>query len=190
MDQEEMQEMIEPPFVDEQDEDQAEQPGTAIQDNEEGVIIVEEDNIVSEVESFVENEEEENMNDGLNGQEEPNTEDVVVAKIDDDHDPEQSAAQSRPRRLNAGTGVERIQMEFTGKVYGARREVNFMTNGKTKKMRKEAMSQHTYMQIASDIIFTQMIANKVIKNMDRLPLQSYLKSLLNSTTEQFQENPW
>ena len=48
-------EMIEPPFVDEQDEDQGEQQGTDIQDNEEGVIIVEEDNIVSEEESFVEN---------------------------------------------------------------------------------------------------------------------------------------
>ena len=136
---------------------------------------MEEDNIVSKEESFVENEEEENMNDGLDAQEEPNPEDVVVANIDDDHDPKKSVAQSRPRRLNAGAGVEMIQMEFTRKGYGARREVNFMTNGKTKKMSKEATSQHTYMQIASGIIFTQMSANKGIKKHGQAAIAAMIK---------------
>ena len=53
VDQEEVQKMIELPFVDEKDKDKGEQLGPDIQDNEEGVIIVEEDNIVREEESFV-----------------------------------------------------------------------------------------------------------------------------------------
>ena len=54
-------------------------------------------------------------------------------------------------------------MEFTGKGYGAQREFHFVTNGKTTKISGEEMSQHTYMQMVTDIIFTQMSANKAFK---------------------------
>ena len=118
VDQEEVQEMIEHPIADAENEDEQEQPDPDIQDNEEGVIVVAENNIVSEEESFVKNEEEEDLNNSLDTQEDLNAEEVVVANIDD-HEPEQSATQTRPRRTNAGAGVERIQMEFTGKGYGA-----------------------------------------------------------------------
>ena len=43
---------------------------------------MEEHHIVSEEESFVENEEEEDINDGLDTQEEPNAKEVVVANIE------------------------------------------------------------------------------------------------------------
>ena len=165
--------MIEYPAVNMEDEDQDERLNIGVQDNEEGVIIVEEDNIVSEEEYFVENEEEEDINNVSGSQEEPNVDEIVVANIDDENDPEpeQSLAESRPRRTNAGVSVERIQMDFTGKRYGARREFNFVINGKSKKIHKETMSQQTYIQMATDILFTQMSANKGFKNMDSLLLQ-------------------
>ena len=47
---------------------------------------------------------------------------------------------TRPRRVNAGAGVERIHMDFVGKGYGAKREFNFVTNGeKTKREVKKTI---------------------------------------------------
>ena len=145
--------MIEYLIADAENEDQLEQPDPDMQDNEEGVIVVAEDNIVSEEESFVENEEKEDLNNSLDTQEDLNAEEVLVANIDD-HEPEQPATQTKPRRTNARTSVKRIQMEFTGKGYGAQREFHFVTNGKTTKISGEEMSQRTYMQMATDVIFT------------------------------------
>ena len=54
-------------------------------------------------------------------------------------------------------------MEFTGKGYGAQREFHFVTNGKTRKISEENMSQRTYMQMATDTMFTQMSAIKGFK---------------------------
>ena len=117
------------------------------------MIIVEEDHIVSEEESFVESEEEEDIHGAVDIEERPDAEEAIIANIDDEDEPEQSVAQSRPRRSNAGAGVERMQMDFAGKGYGARREFNFSTNGKINKISQD-VSQHTYMQIATDTIFT------------------------------------
>ena len=104
----------------------------------------------------MENEAEEDINNVSGSQEEPNVDEIVVANIDDENDPEpeQSLAESRPRKTNAGAGVERIQMGFTGKRYGARRDFNFVINGKSKKIHKETMSQQTYIQMATNILFT------------------------------------
>ena len=46
MNQEEAQEIIEHPFAGAENEDQVEQPDIDMQDNEEGVIVVEEESIV------------------------------------------------------------------------------------------------------------------------------------------------
>ena len=78
MDQGEVQDMIEHLNMDEENEDQVEQPDPDMQDNEEGMIVVAEDNIVSEEESFVENEEEEDLNDSLDTQEEPDAEEIIL----------------------------------------------------------------------------------------------------------------
>ena len=145
------------------------------QDNEEGVIAVEEDNIVSEEEFFVESEEEADIDDGQSQQEVPNEEEVIVANLDDEDVAEQSIAQDRPRRVNAGTGVERLQMNFAGKGYGSRRELNFVTNGSTKKVSKKATSQETYMQIATDIIFTQMSAREGFKKHGQAAISAMIK---------------
>ena len=174
LDQEEVQEMIEQP-VELQNENQGEQLGPDIQENDEGVIIVEEDHIVSEEESFVESEDEEGINSVVDTEEEPDAVEAVVANIDDEEEPGQSVAQSRPRRLNAGAGVERLQMDFTGKGYDARREFNFVTNGKNNKISQEAMSQHTYMQMATDVIFTQMSAREGIKKHGQAAIAAMIK---------------
>ena len=64
---------------------------------------------------------------------------------------------NRPRRAGAGGGVERLQMDFIGKGYGARREFNFVTNGSLHKNKSvESETYHTLMQTACDVIFTQM----------------------------------
>ena len=107
MNQEEVQEMIEYSIEDADNEDLVEQLDPDVQDNEEGVTVVAEDNIVSKEKSFVKNKEEEDMNNSLDTQKEPDTEEVVASI--DDHESEQSTAQSRPKRINTGAGVERIK---------------------------------------------------------------------------------
>ena len=66
-------------------------------------------------------------------------------------------------------------MEFTGKEYGAQREFHFVTNGKTRKMSREEMSQRTYMQMVTDIIFTQMSANKGFKKYGQPAIAAIIK---------------
>ena len=58
-------------------------------------------------------------------------EEVIVADVDD-----VPVANSRPRRANVGAGVERLQMEFQGKGYQAKREYNFTTNSVQTQERK------------------------------------------------------
>ena len=101
---------------------------------------------------------------------------MIVADLDDNLEPAPTTS-SRPRRTNAGAGVERIQMDSTGKGYGTRCEFNFdlVTNGITESKKQEESSQHTLMQVACDAILTQtakqgasgkqMSATKGIKNM-------------------------
>ena len=103
-----------------------------MQNNEEDIIVVAESNIVSNKELFMENEEEEDLNNSLDAQEESDTEEIVVANIDD-YEPEQLATQTRPRRANAGADVERLQIEFIGKEYSVQREFHFVINGETRK---------------------------------------------------------
>lgn len=88
---------------------------------------------------------------------------MIVADIDDNVPSIEVEHNIRPRRANAGAGVERIQMDFHGKGYGAKREFNFLTNGDTKQTNSEHNIQDTYMQMACNVIFTQMNANKGIK---------------------------
>ena len=69
----------------------------------------------------------------------------VARAVDDEDVVEQSIAQDRPRRVNAGTGVERLQMNFAGKGYGSRRELNFVINGSTKKSEQKGnISRNTH----------------------------------------------
>ena len=97
-----MQDVIEYHIADVQNKD------PNVQDNEEGVIILEEDHIASEEESSVENEGEIEVENGLDPPEDLNAEEVVVANIDGNEEPEGSIVQVRPIRANTGAGIGRL----------------------------------------------------------------------------------
>ena len=120
----------------------------------EGLIIVSEDNIVSEEEDFVENEDDELSDEETRANIEVENEEVVVADVEDNPEPSQNTS-TRPRRANAGAGVERLQMGFKGKGYGARREFNLVMNKGEEKGNLSKFSHASSMQIACGVIFAQ-----------------------------------
>ena len=128
----------------------------ATPENNEGLIIVPEDNIVNKEDSFVENEEESESDSDTDPQSSNEAKEVIVADIDDVIEQSEPAEEGRPRRINVGAGVERIQMKFQGKDYRAKRELQFITNGTKEKTKHEDITQDTYIQIACNVIFTQM----------------------------------
>ena len=78
---------------------------------------------------------------------------VAVAALDDE-EPD-APIYTRPRQENAGAGVERIQMGFSGKGYGSTREFNFLTNCmKVDPNTNNQTSPISYMKLTLDTIFT------------------------------------
>ena len=144
MNEEEAQDLDKNPIGLQDGEGLVEEKLTIPNDNE-GIIIVPEDNLVSEEEYFVENEDE---SEDLIDADPPNTsveEEVIVADIDNSTEQGEPVDQGRPRRANAGAGVERFQIDVNGKGYGAKREFSFVVNGKSEKVKSEDKKQHTYM---------------------------------------------
>ena len=128
-------------------------------DGNEGLIFAPEDNIVSDDEAFIEDEVDTVDDIGAVAQTNEATEEVTVADVDDT-----PVSNDRPRRTNAGAGVERLQMDFSGKGYQAKREYNFATNSTSTEAKGEAcISTDSYMKLACDVIFTQMTAKKGFK---------------------------
>ena len=127
-----------------------------LEENDEGLMMIHEDNIVSEEEDFTEED--------IESEEEVQTDEIknvpaVVAELDDIPILDTSNSTSRPRRANTGAGVERLQMDFSGKGYGARREFNFVTNEKKEKLSQSDLLQHSFMQVAYDVILSQTVAS-------------------------------
>ena len=100
-------------------------------------------NLVSEEEDFIEKSEhkkapaEELEPEGT----------TVVAALDDNNEMDTTKQHSRPRRTNAGTGVDRLQMCFEGKGYGSCREFNLITNETTETHNVHDHEHKTYMDI-------------------------------------------
>ena len=133
-----------------------------IQNDEDGMIVLPEENIVSEEEDFTEPEDEAEDFDDYIQESEEEDEVVAIAPLDDE-EPD-VPIRTRPRRENAGAGVERMQMDFSGKGYGSTREFNFVTNGVKVDQNTNDQSNHTsYMNLALNTIFTQMSANAGFK---------------------------
>ena len=91
--------------------------------NNEGLVVVNDSNIVSEEEDFAEEEDQEeemhaNENDDTTAAVVESDTSAVVAELDDQTERE---SYSRPRRENAGTGMERMQMGFDSKSYVTKR---------------------------------------------------------------------
>ena len=123
-----------------------------IQEDDEGLVAVRNDNIVSEEEDFIEESESE---DAFTVESEPE-EIPVVAALDGRTQTDIVQQTSRPRRINAGSGVDRLQMRFEGKGYGSRREFNLITNGKKETYNIHNHEYKAYMDIACDVVFAHM----------------------------------
>ena len=132
------------------------------QNNEDIMIVIPEESIVSDKEEFDEPEDVD-----YNGDEDESeivTEEREVAAVALDDVDFAVAGNTRPRRENAGAIVERIQMDFSGKGYGAKRQFNFVANGEqVSRNPNEKHDPISYMKIACDKILTQLTANIGIK---------------------------
>ena len=98
-----------------------------IQEDDKVLVVVRNDNIVSEEEEFIEESEDEDA--PTDDSESEGT--TVVAILDDNTEIDTIPQTSSPRRTNAGTSVDRLQMCFEVKGCGSCREFNLITNGKT-----------------------------------------------------------
>ena len=78
----------------------------------------------------------------------------MVAELDDNEETTDEYRNNRPRRTNAGGGIERLQMDSNSKTYGTSREFNLLNNGASKKSNID--EQEAFMQTACNVIFTQM----------------------------------
>ena len=124
-----------------------------IQNEDDGMIVLPEENIVSDEEECVEPEDTDYNHDEDEAGVIIEDEEVAVAALDDVE--VTAAGNTRPRRTNAGAGVERLQMDFSGKGYGAKRQFNFVTNGeKSSRGQSTQSKQATYMSIACNVVFT------------------------------------
>ena len=143
-----------------------------VRNNDEGLIVIPEDNIVSEEKFSIEPDDD----DDAESSDICTEEEVVVADIDDEESGHAEPFEvGRPKRANAGAGVERLQMDFHGKGYGAKREFHFVTNGQETNAQSSDMSQCTYMQKACDVIFTQMSANVGFKKYGQPAIAAIVK---------------
>ena len=133
-----------------------------------GLIIVPRDNIVSDDEELVDNDSGHDVDAETVHTLDDASNETAVAELDDEPMVVDTATNSRPRRANAGAGVERLQMEFGGKGYGAKREYNMATNGKEGGHEDNIIDTSDYMQIACNVMFTQMNAKIGLKSMGLL----------------------
>ena len=127
-------------------------------EDEEGLMVVPEDNIVSDDETFIEDESDRINDVEAEAPQDVTVEEAVVADVDD-----VPMTYDRPRRANAGAGVERLQMDFSGKGYQAKREFNLITNSAEEIRKEDNGDMEKYMNVACNVMFTQMTAKKGIE---------------------------
>ena len=144
------------------------------QNDEDGMIVLPEENIVSDEDDFVEPEYDEDDDEDQASVPEVAMEERVIAVAPLDDVEVEAAENTRPRRLNAGAGVERIQMDFSGKGYGTKRQFNFAING-VKPHQYSDKKEDSYMKTCLDVIFTQMTANAGIKKFGERAVAAMIK---------------
>ena len=127
-------------------------------ENDEGLLIIPEDNIVSDDEIFIEDEEDTACGVNTTAPQTNTAEEVIVAGVDD-----APVLNKRPRRANAGAAVERLQIDFHGKGYQAKQEYNLVMNGVKDGSNVEDSDIKRYINLACDVMSTQMSAKRGIK---------------------------
>jgi len=118
--------------------------------------------------------------------------DAFVAHFEQDEENEERASleqindvineenyNNRPRRTNAGMGVDRLQMSFDGKAYTHEKERQFLIvdedYNKDEGMNTYYSDMNTYYSMACDVMFTQMSAKKGIKMFGERAIAALLK---------------
>ena len=66
-------------------------------------------------------------------------------------------------------------MNFSGKSSEAKQEFNLVVNGKKQKIKADGDIPHTYMQIACNVIFTQISANAGLKKYGQPAVAAMIK---------------
>ena len=115
-------------------------------------------NLISDEEEYTdvweENEEENNNN-------KQGTD--VIAQVVDKIEEDITKNTGRPKQINAGAGVNRLQMNVDGKTYKTAKYVTLLTtNGETVK-KKIKHKRNKYMDIANKVMFTKISAKAGIK---------------------------
>ena len=84
---------------------------------------------------------------------------------------ERENTKTRRRRANTGKRSESLEMKFGGKTY----DTQFTTSTREKKQ----YFLHDMQKLAVDVTFTQMMANKEIKNMEKDQWQPCIRNIHN-----------
>ena len=113
-------------------------------EDKEGLTFSHEENVVSDNETFIENEVDAAEDVGAVAQMNEAAEEVTAADIDDVPVPN-----SVPRRINAGKGIERLQMNFQRKACQSKWKCNFIANSASAEAKGETgNSADSYMKVA------------------------------------------
>ena len=85
-----------------------------------------------------------------------------------------TVSNTRLRRSNDGTRVERIQMDFSGNCYGAKRQINFVIY-RAKVHPNSNKKEDSFMKIDLEMMFTQMNANSGIHKFSETTVSAMIK---------------
>ena len=111
----------------------------------------------------------------LTAKNDENTEPEVEAVANLDADIGTETITGRPKRSNAGSGIERLQMRFDNTEYKSSKQFNFTTIGKTLETDHHINKDTTYLQLACNVIFTQMAKFKKDQKYAQMPATSGIK---------------
>ena len=96
--------------------------------DDEGLIIIPRDNIISDNKVFIEDNSEHEIETQTSHTQDNTSSELVVTDIDDEVAEVDAVAKTRNCRKNEGVGVKKSQLEFREKGYGSKRGYRFTTN--------------------------------------------------------------
>ena len=139
--------------------------------------IIPDDHIVSEEDDYDEYMNEEEETDQSYSENDDNTEPEVEAVANLDDDVETETMTGRPKRSNTGSGIDRLQMNFDNAKYKSIKQLNFTTIGKTSETDHHINKDTTYLQLACNVIFTQMAKFKKDQKYAQMPATKWNKEI-------------
>jgi hypothetical protein len=113
----------------------------------------------------------------LTAKNDENTEPEVEAVANLDADIGTETITGRPKRSNAGSGIDRLQMSFDNTEYKSAKQFNFTTIGKALETDHRINREITYLQLACNVLFTQMAKFKKGQKYAHIPATSGIKKI-------------